>query len=67
MARETHTPTPWFIRYPLLGCGDGSEERVSEHSCRLAAVAAAERFERDSESERVDRLATDALRLDGAE
>jgi len=31
-----------------LGVWDGQDESVSEHPCRLAAVAAAERYERDS-------------------
>ena len=31
-----------------LGVWDGEDERVSEHPCRLAAVAAAERYERDA-------------------
>lgn len=48
-----------------LGVWDGCGESVSNHPCRLAAVAAAERFEH--ESERIDALAADALRLDGAE
>ena len=48
-----------------LGVWDGCNEVVTNHRCRLAAVAAAERYEHTVE--RQDTSGYDALRLDGAE
>jgi len=50
-----------------LGIWDGADERVSEHACQLAAVAAAERYERDAQHYPSDGDGAATLRLDGAE
>ena len=64
VASEGHRP-PFAGEPCTLGVWDGCEETVSEHACRLAAVAAAERYEHTVE--RQDTSGYDALRLDGGE
>ena len=63
VASEGHRP-PDAGEACTLGVWDGMDEVVSEHACRLAAVAAAERHERDSQGGEV---VYNAAALDGAE